>query len=467
VGAGFQWKSVVTTATYYGLEPWSAIDIKERDWYVPELQRAFRQGSNYSQLVPIQVDFNAVRTKKMIWTGLWNLEPDITAIGARALWLDTMHPDGWQVELELASYGGKIALNKYDELITFFRSGGRQAGTLAPICNDLMRFAIVDHLEKQIRNAFLGLPMRYIVGGGTGFGDIAGTDVFDPDMAMDVCLEFAYNEVLDPNNPNGVSAVAFASPGQIYQAQQDETYIARAQYNDNNANALMRYEMGMYKGLRYVQHPINTLWNCGTIKAQATVSEAVSAGDGAPDPASTTMYGAYKVGQQSGPTRYIQLGTMLEGAITDFDVGDKVSIHTERSDGDTQPYTVVNAPLPTDGTKVDRVIQAIDTTNNRLTFDKPIQKDYDTDLGSTVYAYVTKALHIHAAVVIAAPGAVVGGFAQPPKIMFPPAIDDREAMYRITWDSVHNYGLFRPETAVVIFSAGYASNWAYKRLGNE
>jgi len=51
--------------------------------------------------------------------------------------------------------------------------------------------------------------------------------------------------------------------------------------------------------------------------------------------------------------------------------------------------------------------------------------------------------------------------------MFPPAIDDREAMYRVTWDSVHNYGLFRPETAVVIFSAGYISAWGNKLYGNE
>lgn len=72
--------------TYYGTEPWSAIDIKERDWYVPELQFAFRQASNYSQMVPIKVDFAALRTKKMIWTGLWGLEPDITAIGARDIW---------------------------------------------------------------------------------------------------------------------------------------------------------------------------------------------------------------------------------------------------------------------------------------------------------------------------------------------------------------------------------------------
>lgn len=452
---------------FYGLEPWSAIDIKERDWYVPELQRAFRQVSNYSQLVPVKVDFTAVRTKKMIWTGLWNLEPDITAIATRGLWLPTMYPDGWQVELELDTYGGKIALHKYDELVTFFTTGGRQAGALAPLCRSLMSDAIVDHLEKQIRNAFLSLPVFYITGGGTGFGDIAQADVYDPDVAMDVSLEFAYNEVMDPNSPNGVNAVAFASPGQIFQAQKDSDYKGIAQYSEIGARSLLRYEMGQYKGLRYVQHPINTLWNCGTMKAQATVSSAISAGDGSPDPSTTKVLGAYKVGQKSGPTRYIQLGTHLVGAITDYDVGDTISIHTARSAGTTQPYTVQNAPLPTDGTKVDRRIVSVDTSNNRLVLDRPIQRDYDTDLGSGVYAYVTKGLHIHAAVVIAGPGAVVGGFAQPPKLMFPPAIDDREAMYRVTWDSVHEYGLFRPEMAVVIFSAGYTSRAGYKRYGNE
>jgi hypothetical protein len=329
-----------------------------------------------------------------------------------------------------------------------------------------MSDAIVDHLEKQIRNAFLSLPVKYIVGSGSGFGDIANTDVYDPDLAMDVSLEFAYNQVMDPNSPNGVSAVAFASPGQIYTAQQDSGYTDLAKYSEVGTKSLMRYEMGQFKGLRYVQHPINTLYNCGIIKAQATVSSAIDAGDGAPDPASSTVLGAYKVGQKSGPTRYIQLGTHLEGAVTDFSVGDVISIHTLRSDGATAPYTVVNAPLPTDGTKLERRIVSIDTANNRITVDRPIQMDYDTDLGSGVYAYVTKGVHIHAAVILAAPGAVVGGFAQPPKLMFPPAIDDREAMYRVTWDSVHNYGLFRPETAAIIFSAGYVSSAGYKKLGN-
>ena len=97
---------------FYGQEPWSAIDIKERDWYVPELQQAFRQTSNYSQMVPVRVDFTAVRTKKMIWTGMWGLEPDITPIATRSLWLPTMYPDGFQIEMTLDSYGGKVGLHK-------------------------------------------------------------------------------------------------------------------------------------------------------------------------------------------------------------------------------------------------------------------------------------------------------------------------------------------------------------------
>jgi len=351
-----------------------------------------------------------------------------------------------------------------DNLITFFVSSGGQAGSLAPLCRQLMADAIVDHMETQVRNAFLSLPVRYIVGGGTGFGDIGASDVFDPDLAMDISLEFMYNQVMDPNSPNGVNAVAFASPGQIYTAQQDADYKAIAQYSEIGARSLLRYEMGQYKGLRYVQVPQCTLYNMGVITAQAGVSAAIDEGDGCLY--STKVLDTYKQGQHSGVTSYIQLGTLYSGAIGDFNVGDVVTIHTLRSDGATQPYTVVNAPYATDGTITNRRIVSIDEDNKRLTFDRPIQKAYGTALDDGNYAYVTKGLHIHACIVAAGAGAVVGGFAQPPKLMFPPAIDDREAMYRVTWDSVHGYGLFRPEMAAIIFSSGYVSSAGYKKLGN-
>ena len=68
--------------TYYGDEPWSAWDINQRDWYVPELQRAYRQRSNYWQMVPVKVDFTAQRTGTIIWTGIYDLEPAIDSIDA-------------------------------------------------------------------------------------------------------------------------------------------------------------------------------------------------------------------------------------------------------------------------------------------------------------------------------------------------------------------------------------------------
>jgi hypothetical protein len=265
--------------------------------------------------------------------------------------------------------------------------------------------------------------------------------------------------------------VAYASPGQIYSAQSNDAFISKIKYASEGVQRILRYEMGSYKGLRYLNHPINTLYNAGTITAQAPVSAAITAGDGAPDPTTTTVLGSYEVGQRTGSqTHYLQLGSFSTGAISDLAVGDIVTIHTRKSAGTAAPYDVAGAPLPTDGTAVNRQIVAIDTGNGRISLDKPIMRDYSTeganDCGAGEYAFVTKGLHIHAAVIAAAPGAVVGGFAQPPMIHFPPAVDDLEALWRMSWDGYYDYSLFRTEAAAVIFSAGYVSKAAHKKLGS-
>ena len=457
--------------TYYGDEPWSAWDINQRDWYVPELQRAYRMRSNYGQLVPVKVDFTAQRTGKIIWTGLYDLEPAIDSIGTRDIWLESAHTDGWRMEITMSHYGDKIALHRYDPLVTFFTGGGGGAGNLAGLSRQLLGNAIIDTMEVQIRNAFLELPMAFYVGDGTGFSDLTASDLYDPEIAMDVQLNFAYHEVVDPNAEGGLSAVAYASPGQIYSAQSNSDYISKIKYASEGVSRILRYEMGAYKGVRYLNHPINTLYNCGTIVAQAPVSAAISAGDGAPDPTGTTkVLGTYEVGQrESGPTRYIQLGSFSTGAISNLAVGDIISIHTRKSGGTSAPYDIAGAPLPTDGTKIERQIVAINTGSAQITLDKPIMRDYSTeaanDCGAGEYAFVTKGLHVHAAVLAAAPGAVVGGFAQPPMLHFPPAVDDLEALWRMSWDGYYDYSRFRTEVAAVIFSAGYVSKAAYKSTG--
>jgi hypothetical protein len=458
--------------TYYGDEPWSAWDINQRAWYIPELQRAHHMRSNYGQMVPVKVDFTAQRTGQIIWTGLYDLEPSIDSIGLRDIWLKSQYTDGWRQSITMHHYGDKMALHKYDPLVTFFTAGGG-AEALSGLVRELLSNSIIDVMEAQIRNAFLSLPVYYISGGGTGgFSEIAAGDVFDPELAMDIQLNFAYSEVVDPNAAGGLSAVMYASPGMIHSAQSNSTFIDKIKYASEGVQRLFRYEMGAYKGIRYLQHPINTLWNCGEIVAQAPVTTAITAGDGAPDPTTTKVLGVYEQGQRSGSqAHHIHLGSFSTGAITDLKVNDTISIHTRKSDGGTMPYDIVGAPLPTDGTKLERRIQAIDTGTGTITLDKPIMRDYnveaDNDCSAGEYAFVTKGRHIHAGVIVAAPGAVVGGFAQPPQLHTPPAVDDLEAMYRFAWDGYYDYSPFRTEAAVVVYSAGYTSYAGKKAKGGD
>ena len=379
----------------------------------------------------------------------------------------------------MTHYGDKIALHKYDPLVTFFTASGRGASGLAGLCRELLGNSLVDTMEMQIRNAFLSAPVRYIAGGGSGFSDIADADLFDLDQLMDIQLNFMYHEVVDPNAPGGLSAVAYTSPGVIHSVQSEggsSEYVSQRKYTSEGFKQLMRFEVGEYKGVRFVNHPLNTLYNCGNITAQVAVSSAITPGDGAPDPgaagAGTKVMGTYEMGQKSGDqTHYIQLsGTFASGSISDLAVGDVISIHTRKSAGTSAPYDVAGAPYPTDGTKSERVIVSIDTDNSRICVDRPVQMDYTTaganDCGASEYAIITKGQHIHATTILSAPGGVVGGFAQPPELHVPPAIDDLEAMFRLSWDGYYQYSLFRTEVIAVVFCAGYVSKQGYKRLGS-
>ena len=46
------------------------------------------------------------------------------------------------------------------------------------------------------------------------------------------------------------------------------------------------------------------------------------------------------------------------------------------------------------------------------------------------------------------------------------APNDLEALWRMSWDGYYDYSLFRTEAAAVIFSAGYVSKGAHKKLGS-
>lgn len=476
---------MATISDYY-VEPWSGWDLNLRDWYVPTLITTWHQRSYLSQMVPVRVDPSTLGTKKMIWSGVYPLEPNWNQIDDVSWWLEKMYPAGYQIEVEMDTYGSGMGLHKYHPLVTFWRTGGGQ-GALRQLTRQFVADSIIMHTEMQILNAYLTKPHYYITGHdpSDGVAALTASDTYDISLAHKIGMDFEYSANMSMGQIP--TQVAYLSPGQAYAIRKDtNNWIEPQKYSEFGIRRIMNWEIGAYTGVgRFLRHPINTLYNHGTLVAHAAVTSAISPGDGAVDPDSATVDGARLVGQKSAgsPTRYIQLGTtagdwdvgwdtnIATTMAACFQEGDIITIHTDESPGSSTPWNVQYAPLPSDGTLCYRQVMEVDADNGRLVLDRPIQKDYTTeaagDCDAGEYAFVSKGLHVHVGLHMNKPGGVVGAFAQPPSLMFPSPFDDRQAQFRCTWDGVYGYKLFQPENFHVVFSAGAVSHRSYFRMGNE
>jgi hypothetical protein len=268
----------------------------------------------------------------------------------------------------------------------------------------------------------------------------------------------AGRDVAYASSPTGGDGTIFCitSPGVVHDLQQEadgsnrasNQWINTMQYAD--AMRIANREVGAYHNVRFVETNDAILFNCGEITAQTHLSESHTAGEGSPDPATTTVDGAYHVGQPS-KQHWLQVDD-----VTGFAVHDIISVHLTR----TSDFGITNGADHRDGTKEDHRIVAIDVGNDRLVLDKPIMQDFTVDLGGSVYGYVTSGRHVHTAIFVGAPTGVVLGVNQPPKLHTPPNIDDVEAMHRFSWDAYLRYQLFEPEVFEVAFLSG-----SYRQTG--
>lgn len=430
--------------TAYGDTPWEDFDKNQRTVYVPELLETFRHKSLFYGLVTYGVNLAAARTNRMVFTQVIDPEPNIGQLDNRAIWLPQIYLDSRSIEITCARYGDKIMLNKYDELITYWQENG-QAG-LRRIIRGRLAPHMVQSLDILARNAFLSKTTVMFAGGASSFGSLQSDDTFELGVVRAVHLNADYQP--DPvDNP----IIAITSPSAIYTIRNDDTgeFISRVKYAD--ARRLVNYEVGEYEGVRFAKHPTMTLWNCGEVLAQTTITASINLGDGAPDPDSGStadkVDGVWMVGQ-SGATHYITVADT-----SDFEVGDLVTLHTYRpsSNGTMQVQNGVKFDHPEN---IVREVHAI-PSSTRLVFTEPITVDYyQTDLGGGVYGYVTKARPVHACVFIKGPRGVVSGVLQPPQTYTPPPVDDTESIYRFAWDARMKYQQMYPRRFDVYFFAG-------------
>lgn len=438
-----------TFAGTYSDNPWEGITAKTRTWYEPILLEVWRTRNVYTQFVPTVVDLRGRDTNQVTFSQIYDLEPNTDSVGLRDIWASAQYTDSNQRSITTEHHLGKVALHKYDDYITYWRRNpGRQG--LVPIIRDLLAVSIADHMDILARNAFLGGPYTLYCGDASndGFNDLAADDLFDISLLDQIWLGMSYREAPFANNPNGPQGdiIAVTSPGVLYDIRQQTSgeWMSAAEYAADWGKMIMSLEVGRVRQARFIQTTRATLYNCGVITKQAEIKASLSAGDGS----YATVDGNVTPGQ-SASTRYIQLDTGDAASFSGHE-GEIITIHTTR----TSSYGVTNGVDYTSGMVTNRRLVNVDTVNDRISVDRPVQKDYETDLGSTVYGYVTLGRHIHATVCLGGAQGVVAGVTQPPTLHNPPTVDDAMAMSRFTWDAYIKYQTFLADRFEVVFSSG-------------
>ena len=442
--------------TYYSDNPWEVIDKNQRTWYDPDLIALFRQSALFTPTIQFVKNLGDVRATKMVMTQLMDPHPDYTALALRQIWMPASHVDSRQVEIEFTRYGGKVAYNTYDDMVTYWRQNN-QAGI-----RNIMRGALgqhmIDVLDLLARNAYIqgAYDSGYVLvsGGGSSFADISTDDTFDINTGMDIWLGMTMRNVAAALGPSGVqnNIICYTSPSVIYDIQKgsaSDEWVSVHQYADQQA--LLRYEVGTYKNIRFVQSPKLVLWNAGELIAQGSIDAAIHAGDGAPDPSTTKVDNVYQVGQtSSGIVNYISVGSWGTGSVASIEVNDIVTIHLTR----TSSYGVSNGVNPFEGTSHVRRVVAVSSSPDRIVLDKPIMIDMATDLGAGVYGYVTKGRNVHASIFVGGPQGIVSGVAMPPRLHAPRPVDDFDMVQRFSWDAYIGHQAYAPEVFEVVLSAG-------------
>lgn len=432
----------------YSQNPWEGVTTNQRpDWYVPELYAAFERHTIFNQFVTQEFNVNGPRAQTLHLTTPINPQPDHSPVGNRQLYFDTAYMDSFERRVTFQSYGGKLSWSKYDAMMTYWNNGN-----LSGVIDNGLGFMVAHTLDKLARDAFIRAPYAYFKANGSGssFNDITTSDLMTVDVLKDIQLGIGYRETPLSNitDPRYAELTALISPGVLADLRAEgvsgpdkrDTFVSVKQYT--GGAEIMNGEVGLLHGWRLIVSPLCTLFNSGTVIYQQAITSAVDAGDGAPDPATTSVDTVEYVGQP-GATHSIAVA-----ATVSFNIGDYVTIHKTR----TSAFGVTNGVDHRDGSVCHRKITG--KTSNTLTFDRPILQNFNVDLGGGVYGYVTKARHIHMSVFLNGTDGVVRAMAQAPTLYTNEPKDDRRMQWSVSWDAYLGYTPFNKEAFEVAFTAG-------------
>jgi len=316
-------------------------------------------------------------------------------------------------------WGVKAQYDQMDEMVT--RYGNDSDQFISRVLQAQLADQIVGITEKVARDGILDNALhkfifdgRAFVNGTADYSDIGTTaaSAFSVKMLEDIALRMSYRaeettkawgdyaQPVPGSNFRG-SVLVMVTTGvydSIWNSEEQDWMIDLRQLQDDR---IINGGRVQYRNMT-IQDTGHTMvqWNAGNITRQVGVNAPIQWGDGAPDPDSTLVDSVWLAGQSSSDMVHYVSCTDL--GTSQFAAGDFVSIHTQR----TSANGVTNACDPLHGKTFLAEVYSVDEDNERLTFRKPITEQYldafnDATHGQ-VYAYVTKAQHIHPIVIVAA-----------------------------------------------------------------
>lgn len=443
---------------FYDMNPVAVIDQNQWDERIREVVLRFRdEPVVFTPLIEWGNQTQQTGAQTVIETEL--MEPDINPnpIPMTANYIKALGVDSRQRSLSVLRYGDKVQLHKSSNVFQQWSlSGGRD---WQPLLRGILGQSVVRKNERLSRDAFMRGPQGYWTYGGnaTSIATIGADDTFGLDVVNEWNLRVGStgNPLIPGDLMN--SKIAIIPPGCTFDFQNSlaaATGNEAALYRDARlyGGEAIRYEIGSYKDVRFVQHPNDkygfnqsVLYNAGAITKQYGVTEPIRSGDGAPDPETTKIDDLWAIGQKAA-THWVQLEDFADA---DYVVGDLVTIHIAR----TNAYGVTNGVNFLDGYTIVRRVYSVDHVNNRLAFDRSIMMDYDAaftgasesgSAQSTFYAYVTKAQHIGLVLVVGGRGAVRGDIGDPLQFHEPRPVDDFDSIWRFTWEQIVGYNPWEP-----------------------
>lgn len=413
----------------------STLPSGQRDYYEQLLLEVLRTQSILVPFTVMKEDFRARDTGTIIFTEVYDTDPNYNALSETGIWLTGSYLDSRSVSIGLEIHGDVLKFSDYNELVNFWANGD-----LRGLIRGKLGQNQVDYLDILARNAFLSSPYKEYAGSSNADRfDLAQTDVFDPDLAERIRVHLEEREIpgaVNVSDQSGQVIVCATSSRVIYDIRNAATskWLELQEYEQTGRK--FTNEAGMWGGIRWVRTNRLKLFNHGLVSNESTLSANTVVGQGA----SATVDSVYSVGQ-SGSTRYVSVADS-----SGFSVGDIVTIVAAGEAGDDGASG--NPPVEGAGSQETRKITAVDSGGaNRLTFDKPLLKPHSSA------DYVVRGVDVHGSIFFGGP-AVVYGVGERPTPTLPPKIDDLQMVQRYGWRGFLKMQMFRPEWLEVVESGG-------------